>query len=390
MRRPRVKSVFPPFPINERTIRIGGADFGLAAELNDDGQRHLWQLLQLLDGTRTTAEIVARMRARDPALPAADVEDAIRMLADAGYLEDADTPPPDVFGAEEVERYRRNAEFFSYYHHPPLSGYDFQARLRRSRVTVLGIGGLGSYVALALAAAGAGDLLLVDDDEVELHNLNRQVLYTGADVGTPKTDAAARRVAQANPHVAVSTLTRRVSGVDDARDCMRGRDLLVCAADRPRIRIYDWLNEASIIERVPWFRGANDGLTVNVFLHVPGRTACFACEQRRALASVPGYAAMLEHAMHVVADRTVNPCTAPVSGLIGSLVALEAVKFLSGVAPPVVLNRKLIFDLQTMQIRFNDGVRDPDCDACGHLDEPAPDPAAPDPAETPMAQAVTS
>ena len=202
--------------------------------------------------------------------------------------------------------------------------------------------------------------------------------------------AAARRVAQANPPVAVSTLTRRVSGVDDARDCMRGRDLLVCAADRPRIRIYDWLNEASIIERVPWFRGANDGLTVNVFLHVPGRTACFACEQRRALASVPGYAAMLEHAMHVVADRTVNPCTAPVSGLIGSLVALEAVKFLSGVAPLVVLNRKLIFDLQTMQIRFNDGVRDPDCDACGHLDEPAPDPAAPDPAETPMAQAVTS
>jgi molybdopterin/thiamine biosynthesis adenylyltransferase len=155
-----------------------------------------------------------------------------------------------------------------------------QARLKAAKVTVLGIGGLGSYAALALAAAGVGDLLLVDDDLVELHSLNRQVLYTDADVGERK------------------------------------------AADRPRIRIYEWLNEAALIEGVPWVRGANG-------------------------------------------SRTVNPCTAPVSGLIGSLVALEAVKLLTGAAEPMILNRKLIFDLQTMEIRFNDGVRDPDCDACG-------------------------
>jgi molybdopterin/thiamine biosynthesis adenylyltransferase len=365
MDRPRIKSVFPPIPLDDGTIRIGGADFGIAAEIRDDEQRHVWQLLELLDGTRSRADLVAEMTARDPDLAGSDVEAAIAALERDGYLEDAAVPPPAVFGPDEVERYRRNAEFFSFYHHPPLTGYDFQARLRAAKVTVLGIGGLGSYVAMALAAAGVGDLLLVDHDTVELHNLNRQVLYTDTDIGVPKTQAAAERVSRANPHVAVAAWNRRVNGVDDARDCLRGRDLLICAADRPRIRIYDWLNEAALSEGVPWVRGANDGLTVNLFLHAPGRTACFACEQRRAHANVPGYGATIRYAMSRIGDRTVNPCTAPVSGLIGSLVALEAVKLLTGVAEPTILNRKLIFDLQTMEIRFNEGVRDPECDWCG-------------------------
>lgn len=387
MDRPRVKSMFPPIPLDDGTIRIGGADFGIAAEIKDDEQRHVWQLLQLLDGTRSLPQLVAELRSSDPELAEADVRSAVSALEEGGYLEDAAIPPPAEFSADEIERYRRNAEFFSFYHQPPLTGYDFQLRLRTAKVTVLGIGGLGSYVALALAAAGVGDLLLVDDDTVELHNLNRQVLYTDADVGSAKTLAAARRVTQANPHIKVGTMSRRVSGVNDARECMRGRDLLVCAADRPRIRLYDWLNEAALVEDVPWVRGANDGLTVNLFLHAPNRTACFACEQRRAYAVVPGYAATIRHAMNHIGDRTVNPCTAPVSGLIGSLVALEAVKLLTGVTEPAILNRKLIFDLQTMQIRFKEGTRDPDCPVCGQAGASA-SPAAANPAAASSAAAV--
>ncbi|GAA5185835.1 ThiF family adenylyltransferase [Rugosimonospora acidiphila] len=376
MDRPRVKSVFPPIPLDDGTIRVGGADFGIAAEIKDDDQRHVWHLLELLDGTRSMAQVVADMRTIDPALTETEVVAAVAMLADSGYLDDAAIGPPAAFGPGEAERYRRNVEFFSFFHSPPRTGYDSQLRLREAKVTVLGIGGLGSYAALGLAAAGVGDLLLVDDDTVELHNLNRQVLYTDGDVGCAKTEAAARRVAQANPHVTVSTLTRRVSGVEDARTCMRGRDLLICAADRPRIRLYDWLNEAALDEGVPWVRGANDGLTVNLFLHAPGRTACFACEQRAAHANIPGYGATIRYAMEHLGNRTVNPCTAPVAGLIGSLVALEAVKLLTGVAEPTILNRKLIFDLQTMQIRFKEGEYDPTCDVCGHLPNTA---TAPEP-----------
>ena len=91
MQRPRLKSVFPPMPIDDRTIAIGGADYGLAAELQDDDSRHLWQLLGLLDGSRTASELVAELRRRRPGVPAEDVEAAIEALAEAGYVEDAAT-----------------------------------------------------------------------------------------------------------------------------------------------------------------------------------------------------------------------------------------------------------------------------------------------------------
>jgi molybdopterin/thiamine biosynthesis adenylyltransferase len=365
MQRPRLKSVFPPMPTDDRTIAIGGADYGLAAELHDDDSRHLWQLLGLLDGSRATSEVVAELRRRDPALPAEDIEEAITALAEAGYVEDAATEAPDAFSAAEVERYRRNVEFFSFFSKHPATGHDLQARLKNSRVTVLGVGGLGSYVALALAAAGVGDLLLVDDDVVEAHNLNRQVLYTVDDIGASKVAAARNRIAAVNPLIEVTAVSKRVAGVEDARACLAGRDLLICAADRPRILIYEWLNAAAVEVGVPWIRGANDGLTVNTFLHVPGETACFECEQRHALSKYPWYGARLQFAKEVLGDRTVNPCTAPIAGLIGSVTALEAVKYLSGAATPVIYNRKLTVDLQTMETRMTEGVRDPECPVCG-------------------------
>lgn len=370
MRKPRLKSVFPPMPVDDRTIAIGGADYGLAARLEDDEQRHLWRLLGLLDGSRSEEEIVAAVRSHDPDVPAVDVVAAIEALTDAGYVEDADAPGLAAFSAPERERYRRNFEFFSFFSRHPETGHDLQARLKRSRVTVLGVGGLGSYVALELAAAGVGDLLLVDDDLVEAHNLNRQILYTQDDVGKSKVGAAAARIASVNPLIHVTAMDKRVAGIDDARACFAGRDLVICAADRPRVTIYDWLNAASVAEDVAWIRGANDGLSVNTFMHVPGRTACFECEQRRSLSLYPWYAAQLRFAKEMVGDRTVNPCTAPVAGLIGSITALEAIKFLSKAATPVTYNCKLTIDLQTLDTRVTEGSRDPQCPVCAGVGEP--------------------
>jgi molybdopterin/thiamine biosynthesis adenylyltransferase len=317
-------------------------------------------LLGLLDGTRTRREIAAELQQADPELPSEDVDAAIDLLAQEGYLEDAAIPPPDTLSALELERYRRNAELFAFFARHPQTGLDLQARLKASRVTVIGVGGLGSYVALALGAVGVGDL-----DLVEEHNLNRQVLYTASDVGRSKVVAARERIAALNPYITVTAAHARIEGVDDARSCFAGRDLVVCAADRPRITIYDWLNEASMAEQVAWIRGANDGLTVNTILHVPGVTACFECEQRHARALFEWYAARMEFARETIGDRTVNPCTAPIAGMIGSMTALECVKYLTKAATPAIQGRKLSFDLQTLETQFHEGVRDPDCPVCG-------------------------
>jgi len=366
MRFPRLKSVFPPMPQGDGVIRIGANDYGLAAEIYDDDRGHIWHLLQLLDGTREFEQLVVSMQAFDPAVLPADVAEALGALTEAGYIEDAAVQPdPALFSPAEVERYRRNFDFFNYFNLPPLTKYDFQARLKAARVTVLGLGGLGSYVALSLAAIGVGDLLLVDHDRVEESNLNRQVLYTERDLGEYKCAAAARRLAEVNPHVKLEVRNLKVDGVADARACMAGRNLLVCAADRPRIRIYEWINEAALQERVAWIRGANDGLTVNSFLHAPFETACFACGQLESTRTFPWYQRMRRHAMEVIGDRTVNPCISPVAGLIGHLTAFEAVKFLTGVMRPAIYGQKLTFDLQTLEVRLTGAPRLHDCPACG-------------------------
>lgn len=363
MQLPRVKGVFPPIPLGDGRIRLG-ADLGIASEIADDEQGNVWHLLQLMDGTRTEADLAAAMRAHCEEVSAAEVSAVLGTLIDMGFVEDAAAPPPPGLSPAELDRYRRNLEFFSFFHRPPDGPGEFQLRLRRSRVTILGLGGLGTWVALALTAIGVGELELVDHDDVELMNLNRQVLYTDADVGQPKVEAAAKRLATVNPHVRLVPTTRRVDGVEAARDCLAGRDLLVCAADRPRLTIYRWLNEAALAEGVPWIRGGNDGLTVNLFLHVPGRTACFECLESEALATFPEVAAARRHVMSVVGDRTINPCTAPMAGMIGSIAAFEAVKFLTGAAEPACLGRRLVVDVQRMTTDLLEGSRLEDCTVC--------------------------
>jgi molybdopterin/thiamine biosynthesis adenylyltransferase len=370
LRKPCVKAVYPPFPLSGGRIQIGGIDYGMAAELTDDDRGNTWKLLTLLDGTRTHLEVVAEMRVWNPLLTDHDVDSAISELATAGYLEDA-VPPPSAacFSVPELERYRRNLEFFSYFNTTDgATKFDKQARLRSSKVTVLGLGGLGSFVALSLVSAGVGDVLLVDDDSVELSNLNRQVLYTASDIGRPKCEAAAERLATVNPHVKLEARNLRVKDVETARSCFTGRDLLICAADRPRVRIYDWLNEAAVAQQVAWIRGANDGLTVLLFLHVPGETACFECEQRASYSRYDWYGDMLSYATDVIGDRTINPCTAPVAGIIGNIAALEAVKYLTGAATPVIRGRKMGFDLRGMETWYSDGEKQADCPVCSHLD----------------------
>ncbi|MEV6598688.1 ThiF family adenylyltransferase [Actinoplanes sp. NPDC051346] len=360
---PRIKSVFPPVPLGDGRVRLG-ADFGIASEIADENGE-VWLLLNLMDGTRTRPRLAADVHERFPAATREEVDNAIDTLIDMGFVEDAASPLPAALSVAERERYRRNLEFFSFFHRPPLTPGDFQLRLRDARVTVLGVGGFGSYVALSLAAVGVGHLTLVDHDRVELANLNRQILYTDTDVGRLKVEAAAEHLAAVNPHVDVAVRAEMVDGVAAARRCMSDRDLLVCAADRPRLRIYHWLNDAALAERVAWIRGGNDGLTVNLFLHVPYRTACFACVEREAAESRPEYLPTVNHMVNVIGDRTVNPCTAPMAGMIGSVAALEAVKFLNGMADPLIAGRKLIVDMQRMETEFAEGKRLDDCPKCG-------------------------
>lgn len=238
-------------------------------------------------------------------------------------------------------------------------GREGQARLAAARVLVVGCGGLGAPVVAQLAAAGCGTLTLVDDDRVERSNLNRQWLHRDVDIGREKALRAAEWVRELDPALNVVAQTERLSW-QDARERVRGHDLVMDCADGLPTKFL--LSDACVLEDVPLVHGAASAFAGQV-LWIPGRSGpCLRC--------------LFED---VPAPGTVPTCQqigvlAATCGMVGSMMVLEAIQFLSGMrhAP----GRFFSVDTEAPMVREIRLTRRVDCIACG--DTPDVDARTPD------------
>jgi molybdopterin/thiamine biosynthesis adenylyltransferase len=207
------------------------------------------------------------------------------------------------------------------------------ARLRTSRVTVVGVGGSGGVASLALAAAGVGRLVCVDPGVVEPSSLSRQVIYTEDDIGRPKASAAVARLRGLNADIAVSGERSRVTSPDDllrlARDC---DVLLLSAAGPPGVGV--WANRACLAAGRPWVDSAYHGPVVQAGVYQPGSGACWEClhgtSQERLLA-LGGH----QPAIGQVPAATCEAGGAAPAGICGHLAAHHVISLLTGVPPAV-------------------------------------------------------
>src|SRR5882724_8164891 len=191
---PQLKHTSPVF-ILDGTIYVGG--YGEATEITDpDGSVQL--LFKLLDGTRTVSDLYRDLALGYPKVTLSDVQAAIAQFDEAGFLQNALATPDGVFDDYEVRRWERNFNFFGSYAQLSENKYEYQRRLRDTRVTLLGLGGLGTHILLDMAAMGVGNVRVVEFDRVEISNLNRQILYRDDDIGKLKIDLAVRRVEEFN------------------------------------------------------------------------------------------------------------------------------------------------------------------------------------------------
>lgn len=226
-----------------------------------------------------------------------------------------------------------------------------QECLQHATVLVVGLGGLGCPAALYLAAAGVGRLLLADGDAVELSNLQRQIAHRELDIGTNKAVSAARAIAALNPEVTVETIVQRLQ-VADLPALVRRADLVVDATDNYPIR-FD-LNRACIAAARPLVSAAAVRAEGQIAVFDPARGGpCYRC-------LYPG-----------TGELTALGCSesgvlAPVVGVVGSLLALEALKVLTGYGEPL-RGRLLVLDLKSMEIRRLDLPRRPGCPDCGQI-----------------------
>jgi len=228
-------------------------------------------------------------------------------------------------------------------------GIEGQERLSAARVLIVGAGGLGSPAALYLAAAGVGELVLADDDEVDLSNLQRQILHGNDSVGMPKAESGKRSLAALNPEVRVVPLVQRL---DDAalREQAARVDLVLDCCDNFATR--HAVNRVCVALRKPLVSGAA--------IRFSGQVSVFDLRNDEA----PCYHCLFPEAADVEELRCATTgVLGPLVGVVGASQAIEAIKLLAGMGEPLV-GRLLCLDALTMQWQTLRYGRDPGCPVC--------------------------
>ncbi|MCB1734119.1 MAG: molybdopterin-synthase adenylyltransferase MoeB [Gammaproteobacteria bacterium] len=231
----------------------------------------------------------------------------------------------------------------------PQFDIEGQQKLLDAHVLIIGAGGLGSPIALYLAAAGVGHIAISDFDKVELSNLQRQIAHSNRDIGRAKVDSARDAMLELNPDIDVRVIDHALQDPELSAE-VRSVDLVIDGSDNFATRFA--INHACVDTRTPLVSGA--------VIRMEGQLAVF----RPDLDDQPCY-----HCLYGEGEELAETCSqtgvlAPVAGTVGCLQATEAIKILSGVGEPLN-GRMLVIDAATMHFRTLRIPRDPHCPVCG-------------------------
>ncbi len=266
----------------------------------------------------------------------------ITLWKDRGYKLDI----PKTLTAEQRERYSRHLLV-------PEVGEDGQRKLLDAKVLLLGAGGLGSPVALYLAAAGVGTIGIVDDDVVDLSNLQRQVVHTTDRIGVPKADSAEETIHALNPDVEVVKYVTRLDA-SNIMEIIDGWDIIVDGADNFPTRYL--LNDATVRLRIPVVSASILGFDGQLSVFDPYEGPCYRC-----LYPVPPPA-------ELAPSCGANGVLGVLPGTMGLLQATEVVKLIIGAGEPLV-GRLLLYEALSATFTELKVRRDPECPVCSRPPE---------------------
>ncbi len=231
----------------------------------------------------------------------------------------------------------------------PQIDVDGQQRLLDSSVFIIGMGGLGSPVALYLAACGVGEIVIADDDSVELANLQRQVIHSSNNIGQLKVDSAAAAMQSINPEIKISVIAERMNG-KKLKHPIQQADVVVDATDNLASRLE--INQQCFLTRTP--------LVSASAIRWEGQLTVF--DSR--LQESPCYQCLYGSMGEVGQSCSENGVMGPVVGMLGCMQANEAVKLLTD-AGTSLTGRVLMLDALNMKWQYIRLKRDPACPVCG-------------------------
>ena len=246
------------------------------------------------------------------------------------------------FTDEQLRRYARHFRLKE-------CGYKGQAKILESSVLIIGAGGLGSPVALYLAAAGVGHIGIIDEDAVDLSNLQRQILHTTAEIGIPKIESAKSKLLALNPHIDVSTHHTMLKA-DNALEILSHYDIIVDGSDNFATKFL--INDACVLLNKPYSYGGILRFSGQSMSIKPKQSACYACvfDSPPPEGSVPNCASA--------------GVFGSIAGILGSIQATEVLKIITNIGEPLY-NQLLSVDTLTMNFRKIKLKRNPHCRVCG-------------------------
>jgi molybdopterin/thiamine biosynthesis adenylyltransferase/rhodanese-related sulfurtransferase/molybdopterin converting factor small subunit len=307
---------------------------------NDEGKLRSFVNIYLND------EDIRYLQKEDTALQATDALSIIPSVAGgtpaAPVVPAATERELPTLSAQEYQRYSRHLIL-------PEVGLEGQRKLKAARVLCVGAGGLGSPVALYLAAAGVGTIGIVDFDVVDLSNLQRQIIHTTADIGRPKLESAKAKINAMNPEVNVLTYGEPLSS-KNALEIFKGYDVILDGTDNFPTRYL--VNDACVLLGIPNAYGSIFRFEGQASVFGTKDGPCYRCLYPEP--PPPG----------LVPSCAEGGVLGVLPGIIGMIQATEAVKIILGIGEPLI-GRFVIYDALKMRFRELKLRKDPDCPVCG-------------------------
>ncbi|KAA0257164.1 HesA/MoeB/ThiF family protein [Deferribacter autotrophicus] len=247
-----------------------------------------------------------------------------------------------MFSEKDIERYSRHIILQEI-------GVEGQMKICNAKVLIIGAGGLGSPVALYLAAAGVGTIGIADMDNVDLSNLQRQVIHFTDDIGKPKVQSAAEKIKKLNPNVKVETYNEKITS-ENILDLVSKYDFVVDGTDNFASKFL--INDACVFAKKPFSHGGILRFIGQSMTIIPGETACYRCvfKSPPPPGSVPTCASA--------------GILGAIAGMLGTIQAAEVLKYITGVGY-LLTNRILYFDAKLMEFRNIEVKKNDKCPICG-------------------------
>jgi molybdopterin-synthase adenylyltransferase len=260
----------------------------------------------------------------------------------------------------DLARYDRHLLFYDLI---GAQATEVQKRISNSKVALLGIGGIGNWVASGLIGAGFKELRLLDFDTIELSNLTRQILFAESDIGKSKVEVAAKRLQAMNSQTFVNYIPFQAKDVAGLETHLKDIDFLIFSADKPA-EVYNWVDAACLNLKIPYINaGYRNGIGVVGPLTVHGITACYKCFQSE-------HSSLFEDTELTAikaefCERIQAPSFGPINAIVSAITVLEVTKYLGKFGECPSLGYEININPMTLELSFIGYRKDSNCQRCG-------------------------